>query len=87
MVYMKYTAYGVRAIHPRLRQRDTCERCGDRSGRESARQESSQLISTCREGSRGGNLSAGRPGCSLSVARASDERTPRVGESGESQGG
>eukprot|EP00965_Chrysotila_dentata_P225691 6194927-Pleurochrysis_carterae.AAC.2 len=44
-------------------------------------------MSTCREESQGDTFSAGRPGCSPSIARASDERTPLVGVRGGSQGG
>eukprot|EP00965_Chrysotila_dentata_P244498 6206015-Pleurochrysis_carterae.AAC.2 len=50
--------------------------CDDRSGRWRAQQGSSQLISTCKEKSQADTFSAGRPACSSSVARASEERTP-----------
>eukprot|EP00965_Chrysotila_dentata_P123927 4096449-Pleurochrysis_carterae.AAC.1 len=45
--------------------------CGDRSERQSARRGSSQLISICGKGSKGGNLSTRRPRRGSPLAPAS----------------
>eukprot|EP00965_Chrysotila_dentata_P066521 2202452-Pleurochrysis_carterae.AAC.2 len=60
---------------------------GDHLERRSARLGSSQSISTCGGGSQGDSPTTRKPRCSSQLARASCERTPRVGASGDSQGG